>query len=314
MTARCSAAEEIEKERGVILSEKISRDSVGTRIMEQQFAKILPDSLVTRRFPIGNEEVIKTAPRERFLDLYSRFYTPERMTFIVVGDIDPQEMENTIKATFGSMSNPANPGKDPDLGPIKQPEGIESAVFADKELSSTDVSLTLVRPYQPKPDTAATRAELAPLDIAHSIISRRFERLSKIEGSAIASGSASNNTLFNYIELGSIDVTAADDRWQEAVPVMEQEFRRAMDHGFTEAELAEAKSNLLNAYEQQVKQKATRKSESIATVLARSVNDNTVFSDPETDLELARSALDSIDIEILPRGIQEILGRSGLPP
>ena len=83
------AAEEIDKERGVILSEKISRDSVGYRLMEQQFAEILPDSLVTRRFPIGTEEVIKSAPRERFVDLYTRFYTPERMTFIVVGDVDP---------------------------------------------------------------------------------------------------------------------------------------------------------------------------------------------------------------------------------
>ena len=45
------AAEEIDKERGVILSEKVSRDSVGNRIMEQQFAKLLPDSLVTQRFP-----------------------------------------------------------------------------------------------------------------------------------------------------------------------------------------------------------------------------------------------------------------------
>ncbi len=291
------ATEEIDRERGVIISEKISRDSVGSRLMEQQFSEILPDSLVTRRFPIGTEEVIKSAPRERFTDLYSRFYTPQRMTFIVVGDIDPKEMESTIRATFGSMTNPTNPGENQNLGPIKQPEGIESAVFADKELTSTDVSLTLIRPYQPKPDTAAIRAERTTLNIAHSIIGRRFDRLSKIEGSAIASGSASYNNLFNYIELGSFDVTAADDRWQEAVPLMEQEFRRALDHGFTEAELAEAKSNLLNAYEQQVKQKATRKSDSIATVLARSINDDTVFSDPATDLELARKALDSIDLK-----------------
>jgi zinc protease len=79
--------------------------------------------------------------------------------------------------------------------------------------------------------------------------------------------------LFNFVELGSISVTAADDRWQDVVPVIEKEFRRAMEHGFTEAELAEAKSNLLNAYEQQVKQKATRKSEGIATVLAQTIND-----------------------------------------
>ena len=297
--------EEIDNERGVILSEKVSRDSVGTRLMEQQFAKLLPDSLVARRFPIGIEDVIKSAPRERFVDLYSRFYTPERMTFIVVGDIDPKEMQGNIAKTFGSMANLEKPGKNPDLGPIKQPEGIETAVFADKEVTSTDVSLMLVRPYVEKPDTEATRSERITLDIAHSIIGRRFERLSKIEGSAIASGSASNQTLFSYLELGSIDVTAADDRWQEVVPILEQEFRRAIDHGFTGAELAEAKSNLLNAYEQQVKQKATRKSDGIATVLAKSINDNTVFSDPATDLEVARRALDAIDLEACHQALKK---------
>jgi zinc protease len=305
------APEEIDKERGVILSEKMSRDSVNTRLMEQQFAELLPDSLVSRRFPIGTEQVIKSAPRERFLDLYTRYYTPERMTFIVVGDIDPKGIQSKIEKTFASMSNPANPGKNPDLGPIKQPEGLETGVFVDKEVASTDVSLVLVRPYVEKPDTAATRAERMPLDIAHSIISRRFDRLSKIEGSAITSGSASNSTLFNYLDIGSIDVTAADDRWQEAVPILEQEFRRAIQHGFTEAELAEAKSNLLNAYQQQVKQKATRKSDGIATVLAKSINDKTVFSDPATDLELAASTLDAIDLAACHQALVKFWETSG---
>jgi len=286
---------EINKERGVILSEKVSRDTVSMRIMEQQFDKVLPGSLVAKRFPIGIEKVIQNAPRERFTDLYSRFYTPSRMTFIVVGDIDPKQMQTKITETFSSMTNPEPVAKDPDLGPIKQPEGVETSVFADKELTSTDISLTLLRPYEKKPDTAANRAEDMPLEIAHSIISRRFERLSKVEGSPIASGSASRNQLFNYVELGSIDVTAADDRWKEAVPALEQEFRRALLHGFTTAELAEAKSNILNAYEQEVKQKSTRESEDLATGIAKSINDDTVFSDPETDLEVARKALDSID-------------------
>ncbi len=287
--------EEIDKERGVILSEKVSRDSVNYRLMEQQFASLLPDSLLTNRFPIGTEEVLKSAPRERFVDLYTRYYTPERMTFVVVGDINPAEVRERIEATFASMSNPAQPGTNPELGKIHQPEGLETAVFHDKEVSSTDVSLMLVRPHIEKPDTAATRAENMPLDIAHSIIDRRFERISKEKNSPVAGGSASKDVLFNFVELGSISVTAADDRWQEVVPVIEREFRRAMEHGFTESELAEAKSNLLNAYEQQVKQKATRKSEGIATVLAKSINDKEVFSDPETDLELAKRSLDAID-------------------
>ncbi len=288
--------EEIDKERGVILSEKVSRDSVGTRLMEQQFAKILPDSRVSKRFPIGTEEVIKSAPRERFVDLYQRYYTPARMTFVVVGDVAPQEIEARIQKVFGSMVNPVTSGTDPDLGPVKQPEGIEASVFSDKEVASTDVSLTLVRPHVVKADTIATRAELMTLEVAHAMLSRRFDRLSKMEGSAIESGSASNQTLFNYVDFGSIDLTVADDRWQDAVPILEQEFRRALDYGFSAAELDEAKSKLLNSYEQQVKQKASRKSETIATALAKQVNDNEVFSDPATDLEIVKQVFASMDL------------------
>jgi zinc protease len=287
--------EEIDKERGVILAEKTSRDSVQYRLMEQQFEELLPDSLIARRFPIGVPEVIQAAPRERFVDFYTRFYTPQRMTFIVVGDIDPDEMRGRIETAFASMANPAEPGADPDLGSLPQPEGLETAVFSDKEVASTEVSLMLMRPYVEKPDTQATRATRMPLDIAHSILTRRFERIAKQEDSPVAEGSASEAALFNELELGSISVTAADDRWQEIVPVIEREFRRAIEHGFTDSELAEAKSNLLNAYEQQVKQKPSRKSEGIATVLAQTINDKRVFSEPETDLAIAKDILDAID-------------------
>ncbi|MBC8126704.1 MAG: insulinase family protein [Gloeobacteraceae cyanobacterium ES-bin-144] len=305
------AEEEINKERGVILSEKISRDSVQSRIQEQQFVKILPDSLIALRFPIGIEDVIQSAPRERFVDLYSRFYTPSRMTFVVVGDIKPEEARKRIEDTFSSMKNPAQPGSNPDLGKIHQPEGLEPAVFHDKELSSTDVSLILVRPHVHKPDTAANRAEELPLEIANSIITRRFERLSKEKNSPVASGSASKFELFNFADLGSIDVTAADDRWKEAVPIIEKEFRRAMEYGFTELELTEGKSNLLNAYEQQVKQKATRKSDDIATELVKSINDETVFSNPETDLDLAKKSLDTIDLAACHNAFKKFWEASG---
>ncbi|MEI8037773.1 MAG: insulinase family protein, partial [Verrucomicrobiota bacterium] len=298
------ASDEIDKERGVILSEKISRDSVNYRLMEQQFADILPDSLLTRRFPIGLEDVIKSAPRERFVDLYTRYYTPARMTFIVVGDIDPAAMRGRIETAFGSMSPPVQPAPDPDLGKIHLPEGIETAVLHDKEVSSTDVSLTVVRPYLIKPDNTATRAERLPLEIAHSMLARRFERIAKEKNSPVAEGTASREVLFDYVELGSISITAAQDRWREVVPILEHEWRRAISHGFTASELTEAKSNLLNLYEQEVKQQATRKSEAIASELVKSINEQAVFSAPATDLEIARRCLDTIDLESCHRAFK----------
>ena len=69
------------------------------------------------------------------------------------------------------------------------------------------------------------------------------------------------------------------------------------DHGFTETELSEAKANFLNSYQEAVKRKQSRKSESLATAIAGSINDGTVFSTPETNLEIATAALDAITVE-----------------
>ncbi|MEK7951506.1 M16 family metallopeptidase [Luteolibacter soli] len=305
-------AAEIDKERGVILSEKTSRDTVQFRLMEQQFSELLPGSLVSRRFPIGLEDVIEKAPREKFVDLYSRFYVPERMTFIVVGDVKPDEIEARIKEAFGDLKNPENPGKNPDLGEIKKVEGVRAAVFSDKEVTSTDLSLVSVRPFSRVPDSSTRRLSMLPLSLAHAAIARRFERIAKQDGSAIANGSATRDELFNYAELGSFDVTVTDDRWQEALPILEQEYRRALEFGFTDAEIAEAKANVLNAYQQAVKTAPSRKSESLATGLAKSINDGTVFSTPETDLEIIQKGLDTATAETCHAAFREFWADQGL--
>ena len=103
--------DEIDKERGVIISEKTSRDSVGYRMMLKQFEYLLPGSRLMQRVPIGTEEVIKGAPRERFTEFYNDFYTPSRMTFVVVGDFKVEEMEKRVRETFISMTNPEKKGK-----------------------------------------------------------------------------------------------------------------------------------------------------------------------------------------------------------
>lgn len=289
--------DEIDAERGVILAEKASRDSVDFRMMEKQFSALLPDSLISKRFPIGVEEVISKAQRQRFVDFYQKFYIPRLMTFVVVGDVDIAEIEKRIKDSFGSMINPEQAQVMPKTESIETPKGIQPHVFTDSELSTTEVSLSLLRPYQLKPDTRQSRAQRFPIEIAHSILSHRFERLSKQENSPISEGSVSKFTLFNQLELGSFSLTAAEERWQDAVPVLEQEFRRALQYGFMESELNQAKANLLNAYQEAVESRSTRKSESLATAIAGSVNDALVFSTPEHDLELAKEILNQINAQ-----------------
>lgn len=298
-------SEEIDAERGVILSEKNSRDSVQTRLMEQQFQFLMPNSLITNRFPIGIEEVIKNAVRERFVAFYDDYYVPSKMTFVVVGDIDIAEMEQRIKDTFSEMKNPEKTAPEPDLGEVPRNTGFRVAIFSDPEVPSDDLSLLKIEEAEAKSDSIAVRLEKQPLTIAHAMLSRRFSILAKKENSPIQSGSASRGVWFQTLDFGSIDVTAAENRWPDAVSILEQEFRRALEHGFTKSEFEEVKANLLNAYEQAVEQEATKQSSSLAMEVISSINDLKSLSSPEVDLRIAKSGL----LQLTPEACHEAFKR-----
>lgn len=280
--------EEIDKERGVILSEKTSRDSVQMRLMEQQFDALLPDALIAKRFPIGTEEIIQSAPRSAFTDFYAQYYTPSRMTFVYVGDFDAEEAEKRIRSTFNSMENPAQPGADPTLGDIPSGHGFKTLLMSDKEVATTDLTLLALKPFQQKPDTKANRGEKLPLNLANAILGRRFSILAKKENSPISRGDAFRQNLFKFVEMGGVSVNANKHDWKAALPVLEQELRRAIEHGFTPSELEEVKANLVNNYERAVQSAPSRKSDNLASSLAKHIHSDAVFSTPEDDLAILR--------------------------
>src|SRR5690606_2330203 len=69
---------EIDNERGVILSEKRTRDSVQYRSFIAEFEFVLEGTRLPERLPIGTEDVIQQAPREAFVDFYDTWYRPEK--------------------------------------------------------------------------------------------------------------------------------------------------------------------------------------------------------------------------------------------
>lgn len=297
---------EIDEERGVISSEKTSRDSVQRRMMEKQFKKLFPKSLVANRFPIGTEEIIQNAKRDRFTDFYDRFYRPKNMCFVYVGDFDPDHAKQVIAQTFGKLSEPENPGPPPAVGDLTTPPGFQTSVFSDKELSSTELSLTTSNAYQIKQDTLTNRTAKIPLSIANSILSKRFSNLILDDPTLpILSGSASRIVLFKEIEMGSFSVSAKEGKWKKALPILVREYKRALDHGFTIAEIDEAKANILNAYENRVKSAATRKSPELASSLVANYHNKTIFSTPEKDFEIVDNALNQLSPEMCHTALKE---------
>ena len=287
--------EEINRERGIILSEKRVSDSVGYRTFVAQFEAMLGTTLLPKRLPIGLVDVITKAPRERFLDFWNTWYRPEKMVVVVVGDFtDEAAVEKMISSEFAGLTARAPARPDPSLGEPAGFDGVRAVFHAEPEAPATNVSLTSITPYTREPDTAARQIKRLPRALALAMLNRRFSILAKKENAPFVSANASFSEQFNFLRVADLEVTCKPEQWSAALAVGEQELRRALEHGFTPAELTEAAANMANSLEQAVKTAATRHSNRLADEIVQNLMAGEVFTSPADDLALLKPALEKI--------------------
>jgi zinc protease len=189
--------------------------------------------------------------------------------------------------------------------------GLRTAYHAEPEAPSTDVTIDVMAPYSYQPDTTSFRLRHLPRDLAVAILNRRLEILSKQEGAPFIRGSVSIEESFNFYHDAGIDITCTPGQWPAALALGEQELRRAVQFGFTAAELREAVANLRNALQQAAAEASTRRSPDLANAIIDTVVDRKVFSNPAQDLALAGPALDRITPDDCANALRVAFGPPG---
>ena len=290
-------AEEIDRERGVILSEKRTRDSVGyrTSLATQNF--LLAGTLFARRDVIGPTEVLQQAGRERFADFYDTWYRPELMTVAIVGDLDAVAVEQQLLAAFSPMQARAPARAQPNLGEIPAHSGVCAFYHHEGEAPNTNVSIATITPYTKERDTAANRLKYLPRILGHAMINRRLSILAKQENAPFIGGTAGAGENYRFYRQTAISLTCRGEQWLGALGVAEQELRRALEHGFQAVELAEVVANFRNSLEQAVKTAPTRRSDALADEIAESLLERDVWTTPADDLALYVPALTEMTVD-----------------
>lgn len=285
---------EIEKERGVILSEKLARDSVETRIMEAGYHFAMPDSLLPKRFPIGKEETIKSMSRARFVDFYEKWYTPRRSVLVVVGDVDVPLVEKLIKQFFTDAKARRGDSPDPDLGKLSMGRGLVAKLHTEMEAPATEISIEVNRPADKRPDSVSRRREKMVRNLADAMINQRLSELAKKENSPVIEAEAYNFEMFKFVANSGVYTKCKPENWKAALGLAEQELRRALEHGFTDAEFAEAKSTYVKGIRLRAEGKETRKNSELADAFVRSLGSELVFTDPVEDLKRVEAEVATI--------------------
>lgn len=232
-------AVEVNKERGVILSEALSRQTNERAEHIAREAFLLQGTRIPQRLPIGTADCVKAATPESLRAFYDAWYRPENMAIVAVGDVSAESLLPQLEHYFGAIQPRGEARTRPEMGtlvPVEEPK------FLVWERTAQGLNITFASVY-PRPRFAPEQRtwrrtfDRLKLNLANKMLSGRLERICSRPGRLISDSRVMDQTIYDSFYLVYTGVSCSIRNMKDGVAVAEQELRRAMELGFDEQEL-----------------------------------------------------------------------------
>jgi zinc protease len=228
---------ELGKETEVVVEEiRRGEDSPGQVLSKELFAAAYAEHPY-RNPVIGTEASVRSFTRDGLLDFHRRWYVPNNMTFVAVGDFQADALLEQVKRGFASATRaPVEHGRPP------EPEQTSPrAVVLHRNFQQSLIGISYPISRFADPDTAY-------LDLLSSVLgsgdsSRLYRNVKDRLGlvHAISAGA------YTPLDTGMFFIQAHldPDKIEPALGAVQREIERLREQGPTEAELERARVNLL---------------------------------------------------------------------
>jgi zinc protease len=272
-------------------------------------AFFLKGQLASRRIPIGQVSVIRSAGHGLMEDLYRKYYRPERATLIAVGDFDPAVMEAKIKAEFSDWKGQGPAGADPDLG-APEKRGVETKLVVEPG-APLSIQIEWLKPHDATPDTQAKRDRQQIEQLGLKVLNRRLERIYRAENPPFISAYSLKGDDDHSAEVSELYLTAQPGKWKPALEAADAEVRRIVQYGVTQAELDREIAEWRVLLQTAAAQAPTRKTPEIANDITQTLDDDVVPTSPAEDLALFNQETRGLKAETVNAALKQVFSGSG---
>lgn len=281
----------IELERGVVLSEKATRDTADYRTSMTNLRFLWPKSRAVERPPIGVEQTVQHCSRDQLVAFYDAWYRPERMALVVVGAIEVESTVRAIRETFGSLEARGPVRSEPsDLIPTEAANP-DITVFRDPAVMGIGIEFEHPQVEARRSTTRADRVKELHRSLAFSIFHRRLERIAHESGDTLVAPAAYVSHPLRGWQLASFTASGRPVSWMKLAAKIEQEHRRAFQFGFTEAELETTRKEYREGFQLSLRTASSRRSEWLASELVDALVNGLPFVSPQIAWEEVREPL-----------------------
>ncbi|MBN2521356.1 MAG: insulinase family protein [Bacteroidales bacterium] len=289
------AHEEIDKERKVIVEEWRLGLGAQERMMQKYIPVVLKDTRYAERLPIGKMDIVENCPYDTLKQFYKDWYRPELIAVVVVGDIDPVEMEKKIQQHFAHFTNPDNIKPHIEY-PIPNNNEPLISIVTDKEATYSLIQFFI------KHDKYA---EITVNDYRKMLLQRLFNQMM---GSRYNEIMQNPETPFLYANSGyggfmgrSKDAyfsfaVAKENQILSSLDKLLEENEKVKQFGFNETELEREKKSLLTFYKKAIKEKDKTESKTYAEEYIRNFLEQEPVPGIENEFLLATQFVPGISI------------------
>ena len=298
---------QVDKERGVILSERLQRRKAGQDASDAFLEEVLGNSRYAIRKTIGDTTVIKNCSVKDLRDFYQCWYRPSLMAVAVVGDVDPDTVEVLIRTHFSDMKS------------IRRPKPVQYtlAPYTDYSVKTvfdstlTEIQLDILQ-RTPSHGGVARESDFRPYlvrGLANRLCKQRLARLS-FEGRDYKDASVGVSDLLGAADVVDLSVELQKGKMRSGIEQALKDVRQIVDYGFTAKEIEQLRRSLLSTYRNKASKERRTSSATLMEEVYNAYYLGHAMVSPQTEYELVQKYLPTIDSLTLLSFVQEAYGRA----
>lgn len=275
---------EIDKERGVVLSEMRDRGGLMSTTMDDSAPVLFKGLRYVDRAPIGTEATLRSFTREHFVRFYQRCYRPDLMVLVAAGDFDPSAVVKLLQERFGDMPKPTTPPPVRDIGRLDMTRGLRAGVLKISGVGGAQAVVACTSPDEGKPDSIEARLERLRREIAMDIVSERLQ-------AEAGPGSGANYAVLFSTKFAELEARISPENWAHDLGVLDDLVRFTAQKGFEQREFDVVKRRYATRVDYMLDQKDTLDPTVLMNGLKDSIIEHEVFTGFEADFRFAKDAL-----------------------
>ncbi len=295
--------EEVDKERGIIRSEWRSGLSSNQRLQLQAYGALLAGSRYAERLPIGSPDLIDTVKTQRLVDYYRRWYQPENMALVVVGQVDMDWVAQRIQALFTTLEKR-------EFAPSKHYPLVSTArrsflIASDAEAPFTRLELVWQHGRDGASDNYGAVRQRYIKTISERIINKRLAARKEQELLPFTFAYSGFSGLPGDYNAYRMNAMCKPDEILPALAVLIEETQRAALFGFSQVEIEQETVAILERAKQTEREWDKFSSSGRAGRIGTAYLRGTTVADLSKAAEIAETALSTIQASDLQEAIAD---------